>query len=76
MTCQRNKPMLNDANKNDHECVFYIICLEQNFYIDVLLRNMPTHNILNEKQNSFLPNILCLLISYQNTQGSVFVNIE
>ena len=48
MSCQRNKSMLNDANKNDHECVFYIICLEQNFYIDVLLRNMPTHNILNE----------------------------
>ena len=48
MTCQRNKPMLNDANKNDHECVFYIICLEQNFYIDVLLRNMHTHNILIE----------------------------
>ena len=48
MTCQRNKPMLNDANKNDNECVFYIICLEQNFYIDVLLRNMHTHNILIE----------------------------
>lgn len=48
MSCQRNKSMLNDANKNDHECVLYIICLEQNFYIDVLLRNMPTHNILNE----------------------------
>ena len=48
MSCQRNKSMLNDANKYDHECVFYIICLEQNFYIDVLLRNMPTHNILNE----------------------------
>ena len=48
MICQRNKPMLNDANKNDHECVFYIICLEQNFYIDVLLRNMHTHNILIE----------------------------
>ena len=49
MSCQRNKSMLNDANKNDHECVFYIIRLEQIFYIDVLLRNMPTHNILNEK---------------------------
>ena len=49
MGCQRNKSMLNDANKNDHECVFYIICLEQNFYIDVLLRNMHTHNILIEK---------------------------
>ena len=48
MSCQRNKSMLNDANKNDHECVLYIIYLEQNFYIDVLLRNMPTHNILNE----------------------------
>ena len=52
MSCQRNKSMLNDANKKDHECVFYIICLEQNFYIDVLLRNMPTHNILNETYNN------------------------
>ena len=51
MSCQRNKSMLNDANKKDHECVFYIICLEQNFYFDVLLRNMPTHNILNETNN-------------------------
>ena len=52
MSCQRNKSMLNDANKYDHECVFYIICLEQNFYIDVLLRNMPTHNIRNEIYNN------------------------